>query len=252
MDNLALITNTISKNADLWPMFFKQIDLHMSSDFCGKKYVFVDRESSIIPRDWESVIYDVVGTTYREQFTSAVRSVKEEYCIYVSEDYILYDDLREDIITEYKNFLDQHPNLSFIRLMKGGLSDQDTPYFPGSKTLHMMYTEYPYFYTNQAALWRTKDLAKIHEVGPNLHIGNQDWQNSFEYQATATCRDLDIQGLYCYHGEPKRGLYHYDTAVFPHVSTALVKGKWNISEYPIILTELIEKYNIDISARGSV
>ena len=57
---------------------------------------------------------------------------------------------------------------------------------------------------------------------------------------------------YCYHGEPKRGIYHYDTIVFPHICTALVKGQWNIAEYTIELSPLLKEYNIDDSKLYSI
>ena len=63
---------------------------------------------------------------------------------------------------------------------------------------------------------------------------------------------MNMQGLFCYYGEDKRGLYHYDSKVFPHISTALVKGRWNMSEYPQEMTELIKEYKINIMNRGWV
>ena len=99
-------------------------------------------------------------------------------------------------------------------------------------------------------MWRTRDLEKIHQHGPNLHIANKDYENSFEWQATKTCQELDIRGAFCYHGESKRGEYHYDCHVFPHVATALVKGKWNLKEYAEELSPLVKKYSIDVNERG--
>ena len=71
-----------------------------------------------------------------------------------------------------------------------------------------------------------------------------------EILANNTCRILDMQGLFCYHGEEKRGLYHHDTIVFPYIATALVKGKWNVSEYPEELSALLKEYNINPDIRG--
>jgi len=73
----------------------------------------------------------------------------------------------------------------------------------------------------------------------------------FEPAATKTCRELGIQGLVCYHGEPKRGKYHHDTSVFPYIATALVKGRWNVSEYREELEPLLVEYNIDEHHRGT-
>jgi len=229
-------------------MFFGQLDKHITKNTFQKKYIFVDENNEELPADYQVVYFDK-NKKYQEQFSSCIKSVLEEYCIYISEDYILYDNIRCDLIKEYKNILDNNQNISFVRFMRGGTVDLMHPY-ENCKRIYKLYNYLPYFYTNQVALWRTRDLEKIHVCGPNLHIGNTDYENSFEYRATQTCEELGIEGVFYHNNEPKRGLYHYDTEIFPHVSTALVKGKWNLSEYPEELTPLLKKYNIDFNDRG--
>jgi hypothetical protein len=249
MDNIALIINTVSKNSDLWEIFFDQLEEHLGLDI--KKYVFVDETTEHIPDTYNVALYDS-EKKYQEQFSSCIAAVEEEYCIYISEDYILYDNVKWDLIEHFRSVLDENPDLSFIRFMKGGLADFGFPQYRHYENLYELSNRVPYFYTGQAALWRTRNLERIHVEGPNLHIANEDWENSFEFQATQTCQELNIRGLYCYYGEQKRGVYHYDTIVFPHVSTALVKGKWNISEYKEELVPLLERYKIDTGKRGVV
>ena len=248
--SLCLIVNTISKNRDVWPMFFDQIKKHVPDDFFSKKYVFVDKTQDVLPSDYEIIYYDT-ALKYRDQFLSGIKHVKEEYCIYISEDYVLYGDIHIDIIKKYQSFLDTHKHLSFIRFSKGGMADFDFPNYTSREDLFELHHSIPYFYTNQAAVWRTRDLEKIHHHGPNLHIANMDYENSFEWNATKTCQKLDIRGLFCYHNELKRGIYHYDSLIFPHVATALVKGRWNLKEYEEELLPLIKKYNINVEERGA-
>jgi hypothetical protein len=249
MNNIALVINTVSKNSDIWDMFFGQIEKHFP--ISAKKYVFTNDTPKKLPPDCQTVYYNK-EETYQEQFSSCIDAVKEEYCIYVSEDYILYDNVRADLIENYCDILDNNQNISFIRFMRGGVVDMGLANYRHYENLFELSNRVPYFYTNQVALWRTKDLKKIHKLGPKLHIANEDWENSFEFQATKVCQDLGIKGLHCYYGEKKRGLYHYDTIVFPHISTALVKGKWNLSEYPTELNDLLELYGMDHTLRGSV
>jgi len=248
---IALVINTISKNNDVWKAFFDRLDRHIPEGFFHKKYVFVDDDLGAMPAGYDIVKYDSTKK-YQEQFSSCIESVKEEYCIYISEDYILYENVRIDLISDFVSLLSKESNLSFIRLMKGGLVDVDYPKYKRCDNIHHLYNEVPYFYTNQAALWRTEKLKLIHKKGPDAHIANVDWENSFEFKATKTCQELGIRGSYCYYGEQKRGLYHYDSIVFPHISTALVKGKWNLAEYPDKMATMIKEYNIDINKRGFV
>lgn len=248
-NEIALIINTISKNSDIWKPFFDSIERYVSKEFFSKKYVFVDEDLSSIPQDYDVIKYDP-GQTYKEQFCSCIGSVDQEYCIYISEDYILYSSIDETTINQFKEVLNRENFLSFIRFMRGGV--YDGPFKEHLNNLYRVPIDKEYFYTNQAALWRTKDLKKVHDLGPNLHIANKDWRNSFEYQATKVCNEMKMQGLFCHYGESKRGLYHYDSKVFPHISTALVKGKWNMSEYPEKMSNLIKEYKINIMKRGWV
>ena len=251
---IALVVNTISKNKDVWNMFFDRLEKHIPSGFFNKKYVFVDEgEYPDIPADYEVLFYNS-HEMYRDQFVSCIDKVEEEFCVYISEDYILYQDIQDDIIHQFEEVLDTHKDLSFVRFIRGGVIDQLSPQYKSEvcDSLHHLYNYLQYFYTNQAALWRTRDLEKIHVHGPNYHIAGMDYSKQFEPEATKTCFQLGIQGVYCYYGEDKRGIYHYDTVVWPHISTALVKGKWNLSEYPHEMQRAFEEYNIDPSKRGLV
>jgi hypothetical protein len=53
-------------------------------------------------------------------------------------------------------------------------------------------------------------------------------------------------------GEPRRGIYHYDSFVFPYVATAINKGKWNMTEYSNELNSIFETYGINPFDRGIV
>jgi len=249
MKDLCLIVNSVAKNSDVWEMFFDKIEQHTPPDLFNQKYLFVDECGDNCPDDYEVKLFDK-SKMYREQFWSCVRQVPEKYCVYISEDYILYDDVRGSLIEGYIDTLENNPDLSFVRFVKGGVVSLDYPNYKSHSDLYQLYNFFPYFYTNQAAVWKTRALELIHEQGPNLHIANADYENSFEYQASQTCERLGINGVFCYYGEPKRGMYHYDSSVFPHICTALVKGKWNLKEYEAELQPLLEKYNIDVTQRG--
>ena len=50
--------------------------------------------------------------------------------------------------------------------------------------------------------------------------------------------------------DKKRGLFHYDSSIFPYIATAIVKGKWNYSEYKNELDILFDNYKINKHERG--
>jgi len=242
MDNLALVVNTHFSYRDLWGMFFDRIKEY----FPGVKTYVFSNEGDFDP-EYKAVYYDE-NQNFRSQFLSCIGEVKEKYCIFISEDYILYDYPDEKLLTRYIDVLDEYKYLSFIRLLKGMSFNE--PNFKNHKDLYELSNVLPYFYSQSAALWRVSHLSAIFKAGPDLHIAGEDENQQFEVAANRTCQELDMRGLYCYHGEPKRGIYHYDSVAFPHVATAIIKGKWNLSEYPDELMPLLEKHNIDPTKRG--
>jgi hypothetical protein len=246
---IALVVNTVSKNCDLWNMFFSQIDKHIPLNFFSNKYVFVDEPNKTIPDLYTTIIYDKKDV-YRDQFLNSIKQVKEEFCLYISEDYILYNDILVDKLLSYQQFMELDNTIAFIRLHRGEVGYSDIIPYNLSNELFYVNRYLPYYYSQTATIWRTKDLEKIHETGPKLHIGNSDWQNSFEWNANTACLNLNKTGLFVYRFESKRGMYHYDSSVFPYIATALVKGRWNISEYKNELIPLINEYGIDITQRG--
>ena len=72
----------------------------------------------------------------------------------------------------------------------------------------------------------------------------------WEFESIIKQRDTDYVS---YLGtEDKRGMYHFDSKVFPYTATAIVKGKWNFSEYSRELKEVLAECSIDINIRGTV
>jgi hypothetical protein len=242
MNDVCLVINTFSKYSDAWPMFFDSLDKHLPQ---LKRYVFVDEGE---PDENSTTIHYDKTKMFRTQFLECIKKVPEAYCIFISEDYILYDDVRADLLEKYKNVLEEDEKLTFIRFAKG--IDFREPRYKGYDDLYVLNNLYPYFYSQTAALWRTRDLEKIFLHSEESHIANEDHENSFEWRATKVCQSLDINGLFCYNGEPKRGMYHHDSIVFPYIATALVKGKWNLSEYEEELLPLLKKYEVELSIRG--
>jgi len=48
----------------------------------------------------------------------------------------------------------------------------------------------------------------------------------------------------------KRGIYHWDSGIYPYIATAVVKGKWDYECYSKELSKLMDKYKIDPNIRG--
>jgi len=237
--DLAIITNTHSKNGDLWIAHVQQIKKYLDQPH----YFFTDKE----PKKalGVTVVTYSKEDKFRTQFLKCLESVDEEFCLYLNEDYLLYESPDIEKLREYVNILRKNDRLSFIRLAKG-IDHFNIPYSP---TLQYLDCRNPYFFSQTASLWRTSHLRAIHQHGPDLHIAGHKMEQQFETAAADVCRSLGIQGLYHHDGEPKRGLHHHDSKVFPYIASALVKGDW-CSEYKEELKALLELYDIDESTRS--
>ena len=243
LQEIPIVVNTTSKNSDVWKMFYSQIKKHFPQH--AEIYTFSD-----VPNNefiGQTFLYDK-NLKFRSQFLSCIKKVPEDYCIFISEDYVLYDNVNINKIEFLQNILREDDTISFIKLFKG--ADFQEPLYKGIENLFELSLSNPYFFSQSATLWRTRDLEKIFENGPDLHIAGEGLNDHFELGAQETCRKLNLKGLYYYNNEPKRGIHHHDCSIFPHVATALVKGKWNLSEYYKELMPLLIEYQINSSERG--
>jgi len=242
---LALVINTHTSLYDVWNPFLDSIRKYIPQ--INPKYIFVDETDFDFGNDFNIINYDR-NVTYRDQFYNCIKQVKEEYCIYIAEDYILYDYVQWDNILTQLSVLQNNTELSFVKLISGGV--ECTNPYKNYKNLFLLDNKHRNFYTNQATIWKTRDLEKIYELSPPSHIadkGNMQQMESIGYKA---CMQMNMNGVVYYNGEKKRGLYHCDSSIFPYIATALVKGKWNMSEYQKELDEIFVKYNINPFERG--
>ena len=43
---------------------------------------------------------------------------------------------------------------------------------------------------------------------------------------------------------------HHDSEIYPYIATAVVKGLWNLTEYPAEMAEVVKEFGIDCRERG--
>lgn len=235
-----LLVNTTTKCADLWDMFFGEL----WEGAYG--YVMVDETDYQFPREFRVLYYDR-DEGYRQQIMSCLDKVDAPVVLYTAEDNVMLGRPQFRKLKEYSDIL-MGSQLDFVKLIKGLTQLGETPH-PRHPNLWKLQPHNSYFFTMQPSLWWTESFKMVYKYAADGGIAGLDYDNMFEVKASETCRDLEINGVYCYHGERKRGAAHYDSSVFPFCASAIVKGKWNISEYPE-LKPLLDKYKIDPGIRG--
>lgn len=241
MDNLALVIDSTFKYSDAWPMYFGQLNKFFPSDI--KKYLFTDYTDRQYTDNMEVITYDNKDS-YRNQLLGCLRQVKEDYIIYNSEDYILYDTVKMDEIEVVMSVLNADSDYDFVKFIRG--PEFTFPYSVKYPYLNSIDKADSNFFAQQASLWRTKSLIKVFEAS-NYNNGRMQQEPG----GSAVCRKLGIGGLQYFTGkEYKRGKYHYDSFIYPCIATAIVKGKWNTAEYGEYLEPMFVEYGVDKSIRG--
>lgn len=224
---------TNSNTSDVWDMFYEQ-----NKKYCSYPlYMISDKPHK--DKKYKNVYLYQNEQPYWSVWVLTLEDIDSEFFIYLQEDFILYGDVCEQKIKEYEEFLKNNPEYSFIRLLKSGQLNS----IQLSDTLFEIESNNNNIFSMQPTIWRTADFIKLYK-----QVKATKWfENELYIQK---CIELKLKGAYHYNNEPKRGINHYDSNVYPYIATALVRGKWNISEYPVELKSLLNQYNIDMNARG--
>jgi len=229
------IAYTNSNCSDLWNVFQKQnqkyttIPLYMISD---KVVDCIDDDKLFIYNN-ENDYYNV--------WVEALKKFDSDYFIYLQEDFILYDKANDEKLNKCLEFLKQNPNYSFIRLIKSGRLREKRIF----DNLYEIESSNPNIFSMQATIWRTKDYISLMEK-----VKDRKWLENDKYPKEML--KMGMKGLYYYDGEGKRGENHYDSSIYPYIATALVRGKWNTSEYNNELVSILSYFDIDKNKRGTI
>jgi len=235
MDNIAIVTWTNTECSDVWPMYFGRLDRH--AGFL-KSYVFLNEYSEKIDKKHIQITNNE-NESFFERLVKCLQKVDEDYIIYSQEDHIFYDNVDSQKLEELFLFFSES-KYSSLRLIKSGE-------LAGRKIKEGIYEiprESPYLYSQQSAIWKKKDLIRL------MNFYQPVTFRDVEAYGSLAMNNINQRSCYCYYSEPRRGSLHWDSYVFPYIATAIGKGKWNLSQYPILLKEALEEYSIDYRVRG--
>jgi hypothetical protein len=191
------VAYTNSNCADVWEMFFKQMEKHSKYPLC----VISDKD---IHYPKNSMYFYGNDVPYYMVWTGALRAFNQEYFIYLQEDFILYKDVDQEKIEYCLQFLKDHPEYSFVRLIKSGQLGSNKI----ADNLYEIESTNQDIFSMQATIWRTDDYNKL-----LFEVKDDKWLENHKYREAAI--KLGIKGLYYYEGEPKRGMNHYDSNIYP-------------------------------------
>lgn len=235
---------------DVWPIYFGQDVKHFHPDI--PRFIFINKYCVNIPNIYTQIIYDE-SLSYPERLHSSLEQIRLlgfEVCLYEHEDMILYNDvIFNDIKKSINLVLKPKSKIPFlggfdcIRLIKSTQNFSIPTRF--SHKLKQLLPISRWLFSVQPSIWKINSLIEL----LSNHKGDSIWE--LEKHAQKTCRKLFFKIGYLHSSGNKIGIYHFENKIYPYVATAIVKGKWNFSEYGGLLATLLDKYNIDKSIRGT-
>lgn len=227
--DLPIVVYTHTDMKDIWPMFFGQFKKYLDG---FKIYVAVNKKDDSIPNEYIQLTYDD-SKVYTERWKEVLPKISEEIILFLHEDMILFNSIKFDYIEKYFNYV-KSGEVNSIKLILAGEN-----FLESSIDSTLVYNEYSKFSIQPTLVSKDVFLTTINNCGEN-----NIWD--FEQAVIASGRDYMVK----IGGEKKRGLYHYDSLVFPYIATAINKGKWNYNEYQKELDELFTEYQINPFERG--
>jgi|10_taG_2_1085330.scaffolds.fasta_scaffold50410_2 hypothetical protein len=245
MPTRALIINSNSNNLDCLGVFFTCMEKFVGSKFFSNVYLFIDPVDHPFPRYVEVVNYNPKDN-FRDQMVSCLKRVSEDIILYCNDDYLFYDnanlELAEKLIDEIVG-----TKFSFVKFVHTNLE----AYTEHKPKLLIIDKDCENTFSQTLSFWKTKDFLEIHENCPPSEIGSKgETFGHLEVFAKQVSKELGIAGLCYYNNEKQRGQCHFDSDIFPHIASALVKGKWNLKEYSKELFPLLLTHQINLGERG--
>jgi hypothetical protein len=231
---------THSSYLDGWVLSSRQQRIHLGS--FSKEYLAIEDSSegrtSSSPPGISKVFYDD-KLSYTERLLQVLETLEEEFVFFTHEDMPLIRTPVTNSIIEAKCLLESRPEnavVRFIRVGRGLRLNLDRP------------SRWPYFaavqkwsrwkFSIQPSLWKRSSLIKLLRECPKLNV----WE--FEVRGQREFSKLGFRSFQPLSSGGRRGRHHFDSALFPYVATAIVKGRWNLLEYPE-LSVMLKSVDLD-------
>jgi len=221
INDLTIFVNSHSSADDALRVFIFQLEKHWPNH----PPIVIGRDGLmyVFPKCGYTVVDYSAAKQFTSQYLMGLCAVETPYALTMQEDFILFGDVDEAGID---GAMDDLNNAYSARLIDSGRE---------------------LTYSMQATVWDSHVLRLIYA----LIDAASPWEA--ELCADLIFRDFGRSRELCKlrHDDhlPMRGRNHRDSPIFPYISTALVRGKWN-HEYRNELTPLLEQYGIDAEKRG--
>lgn len=222
--------------SDIWPLMFGQSDKFLANK---KKYLITNKVGEYENKEWEFILYDDTRP-YQERVYNSLEKIKEDILIFHHEDMFLLSEPKWEIISVLVDKV-RSGEIDLIKLIRASYDNQ----FHASKDKNLYYNPKNLLFSIQPTIVKKENIIEIYKQTS----GNSIWE--FENNSNNLVQSLNYSSCYyCEGNERKRGMFHWDSNVYPYIATAIVKGKWDFECYSEELTKILDEYKIDPTVRG--
>ena len=236
-----LVFYSHSDYSDVWAPMFAQTDKFLKG---YKKYLFTDESTEELDNDWIVIKYDD-SLPYQKRMLHCLEQVEEDIILFHHEDMFLFDSPNEEKLKEIISLV-ENEEIDIVKLARASY-DEAHPLV--KNTTHENVYENPsnLKFAIQPSICNKEKLEFIY----SKTYGNSIWE--FEANSSMICDYFNIKtGMTWQEGDNKRGMFHWDSGIYPYFATAIVKGKWSIGDYGDLLEDILEENKVDILERGTV
>tara|TARA_R110000851_G_scaffold305992_1_gene464176 strand:+ start:1197 stop:1916 length:720 start_codon:yes stop_codon:yes gene_type:complete len=237
---IPLIFYSHSDYSDVWAPMFAQAEKYLKG---YKKYLFTDQSTEDLDNEWIIIKYDD-SLPYQKRMLHCLEQVEEGIILFHHEDMFLFGQPNEEKLKQLVSLVG-NGDIDIVKLARASY-DASHPLI--RNTTHENVYENPnnLKFAIQPSICKKEKLELIY----SKTYGNSIWE--FEANSSMICDYFNIKtGMTWEEEDNKRGMFHWDSGIYPYFATAIVKGKWSIKEYGDLLGDILEENKIEISKRGT-
>jgi len=222
--------------SDIWPLMFGQGDKFLRNK---KKYLITNKVGEYHNPDWNFILYDE-SEPYQSRVYKSLERIEEDVLIFHHEDMFLIEEPRWDLMRNLVNLVEMD-EVNIIKLTKASYDNIEHRL----RSKNLFYNPNNLLFAIQPSIVKKSNLINIYKHTK----GGSIWE--FESNSNNLVEFLNYSSCYYHEGiENKRGMFHWDSSIYPYISTAVVKGRWDYESYPKILNKIHSEYKIDPNKRG--
>ena len=245
INDIPWVTHTHTDCLDVCKIYEGEMPIYLGGESFWNNHYYLINSKYKRNNDYYSLSGNLFF--YEEELSYPIRlinilsNIDSELIVLDHEDMILYKKANIEIINDslsllYEKELD---SIGFIKNINAKYNNINKNQF-----IQIIDRKSDWIFSIQPSIWRKESLQNILKMNLSSNI----WQ--IETRSQEIVKKLGIKIGVLSSAGIKRGMMHFDSEYYPYIATAIVKGKWNTSEYEKELTNNFKKYNINPLIRG--